>query len=199
MKKNSSPIPKANLKAVNKIVQLGCKLPFGYYFASTCIRLAYLFFGIKSKKTSISGLKMSFLEAGKGPYLILLHGLGGSSLTWSFNIKYLSKKFHIVAPDQIGFGRSDKPLINYRISIMSEYLHEFLSARNISKVTLLGSSLGGWIATHFTLTYPDMVEKLILVDSAGYALEHSFSFRERSLLNAVTLYSTKTFFQNLFF
>ena len=84
---------------------------------------------------------------------VLLHGLGGSSLAWSFNIGGLRKNFHILAPDLIGFGRSDKPLISYRVSLMTEYLHEFFSALKVSRVILVGGSFGGWVAAHFTLTY----------------------------------------------
>ena len=184
---------------INKIVQFCCQWPGGYYLAFMVVRLGYFFLRVKSRTIHLNGLKLHYLESGKGPQLILLHGLGGSSLAWSFNIGILRKKFHILAPDFIGFGRSDKPLISYRISIMTEYLYEFFCACKASKVILVGSSLGGWVAAHFTLTYPDMVDKLILVDSAGYALEHSISDRERALLNAVTLTSTKTFVKELFY
>ena len=185
---------------INKLVQFCCQWPGGYYPAFMAVRLGYFFLRIKSRKKILNGLKLHYLEAGKkGPHLVFLHGLGGSSLTWSFNITVLRKEFHIIAPDLLGFGRSDKPLISYRVSLITEYLHEFFSDLNISNLILVGSSLGGWVAAHFTLTYPDMVEKLILADSAGYALEHSISDRERSLINAVTLNDAKAFFKQLFF
>jgi len=185
---------------INKLVQFCCRWPGGYYLAFLAVRLGYFFLGIKQRTIILNGLKIRYLEAGKkGPHLVFLHGLGGSSLTWSFNITVLRKKFHIIAPDLLGFGRSDKPLISYRVSLITDYLYEFFSDIDISNLILVGSSLGGWVAAHFTLTYPDMVEKLILVDSAGYALEHSISDRERSLINAVTLNDAKAFFKQLFY
>ena len=65
-----------------------------------------------SKETTIFGQKIHYVEAGSGPNLILLHGLGGSTQTWQFNIAPLAEKFHVFVPDQIGFGKSDKPLVN---------------------------------------------------------------------------------------
>ena len=182
-----------------KIIHLCCKLPFGYQLAPVAIRLGYRFLGVKSRKMLLYGLRFHYLEAGRGPHLVLIHGLGGSCLAWSFNLGPLSGSFHVIAPDLIGFGFSDKPLISYRIATVTEYLHDLLSELKLNKVILVGNSLGGWVAGHFTLTYPEMVEKLVLVDSAGYAPEHALSDRERSLLNAVTLSHVKIYAQRIFF
>src|SRR4051812_21453077 len=68
-----------------------------------------------AKEILVFGQKIHYVEAGSGPTVILLHGLGGSSQAWQFNIAPLAEKFHVFVPDQIGFGKSDKPLVNYRI------------------------------------------------------------------------------------
>lgn len=188
-----------NLNTINSFIKQAVKLPGGYKLASLAVWGGFRYLGVKMKKLSLYGLKISYLEAGKGPHLILLHGLGSSSLAWSFNLGELSKYFHIIAPDQIGFGQSDKPLISYRISILSDYLYELLSHLKVSPIILVGNSLGGWIAAHFTLTHPELVTKLVLVDSAGYAPEHSLSDYEKLLLNAVTFTSMRDFFQKIFF
>ncbi|MEW6381370.1 MAG: alpha/beta hydrolase [bacterium] len=186
-------------RKINKMINLCSRIPFGDCLADLAVGLRYRWTGVKPRKISLYKMKLYYLEAGKGPHLVLLHGLGASSLGWILNIRSLRKKFHVLAPDQIGSGRSDKPLLSYRISIMAEYLFEFLSALNIPKILLVGSSMGGWTAAHFATNYPEMVEKLVLVDSAGFALERPLTARERELLNAVTLSSSRSFARELFF
>jgi len=117
------------------------------------------------------GQSIHYLEAGQGPNLIFLHGLGGEGNNWALNIGPLSEKYHVYAPDQIGFGNSSKPLIEYRIETFVEFLRAFMTALNIPKATLVGNSLGGWIAADFAIRYPEKVEKLVLVDAAGLGPE----------------------------
>src|SRR5215218_11291493 len=121
------------------------------------------------KEITIYGQKIHYIEAGSGPNLILLHGLGGSSQVWQFNIGPLAEKFHVFVPDQIGFGKSDKPLVNYRIRTYVDFLDQFCKQLKIDRASLVGNSMGGWIAAMFTATFPDRVDKLVLVDAAGYA------------------------------
>ena len=98
------------------------------------------------KKSLIFGQKIHYVEAGSGPNVILLHGLGGSTQAWQFNIGPLAEKFHVFVPDQIGFGKSDKPLVNYRIRTYVDFLDQFCKQLKIERATLVGNSMGGWIA-----------------------------------------------------
>ncbi|HEV7642574.1 MAG TPA: alpha/beta fold hydrolase [Pyrinomonadaceae bacterium] len=125
----------------------------------------------QERTVTVFGAKIHYLEAGDAanPTVVLLHGLGGDSGNWAFNIAALAAKYHVLAPDQIGFGRSDKPLIGYRIGTYSDFLDKFLTELKIEKATLVGNSLGGWIGAFYALKYPDRVEKLVLVDAAGFA------------------------------
>src|SRR5678815_1283727 len=122
-----------------------------------------------SKEVLVFGQKIQYVEAGAGPTVILLHGLGGSAQAWQFNIGALAEKYHVVVPDQIGFGKSDKPFVNYRIRTYVDFLDQFCKQLKIDRATLVGNSMGGWIATMFTAAFPDRVDKLVLVDAAGYA------------------------------
>jgi pimeloyl-ACP methyl ester carboxylesterase len=123
----------------------------------------------QEKSVTIFGAKIRYLEAGDAtkPNIILLHGLGGQSENWSFVIPALSAKYHVIALDQVGFGKSDKPFIKYRIGTYADFLDKFLSELKIEKTTLIGNSLGGWIGGFYATKYPNRVEKLILVDAAG--------------------------------
>jgi len=119
------------------------------------------------KAVEVFGQKIRYHEAGQGPSLIFLHGLGSDSGIWAPNIGAASERYHVYALDQIGFGDSDKPLIDYKIQTFVEFLQGFMQALAIPKASLVGNSLGGWIAADFAVQHPDMVDKLVLVDAAG--------------------------------
>ena len=93
------------------------------------------------KEVLIFGQKIHYVEAGSGPAVILLHGLGGSARAWQPNIGPLADRFHVFAPDQIGFGKSDKPLVNYRIRTYVDFLDQFCKQLKIERATLVGSLL----------------------------------------------------------
>jgi pimeloyl-ACP methyl ester carboxylesterase len=119
----------------------------------------------------VFGQHIHFYEAGQGPAVIFVHGLGRQANDWVWNIDALAQKFHVYALDQIGFGHSDKPLIDYRIETFVEFLQGFMEAEDIHKATLVGNSLGGWIAADFAAQHPAMIEKLVLVDAGGLRRE----------------------------
>jgi 2-hydroxy-6-oxonona-2,4-dienedioate hydrolase len=119
------------------------------------------------KVATVLGQRIYFHEAGQGSAVILLHGLGTSSEIWAQNIGPLSAQYHVYALDQIGFGHSDKPLLDYTIGTFVDFLEGFMQAQQISQATLVGSSLGGWIAIDFAVQHPEMVSKLVLANSAG--------------------------------
>ncbi len=122
------------------------------------------------ERTSVVyGQHIRYIEAGQGPAVILLHGLGGTKEYWDANFAALASKYHVYALDQLGFGHSDKPLMDYTIATWVDFLQGFMQSQNIPKATVVGNSLGGWIALDFTATHPEMVDKLVLVDASGLA------------------------------
>lgn len=112
-------------------------------------------------------IKTAYLSSGSGQPLILLHGAGAGAVTWYPSIGALSKHFHVIAPDIVGYGESDKPNASYDKAYFAKWLKDFLLALDITKAHILGLSQGGAIALQFVLDNPDMVEKLVLVDSGG--------------------------------
>jgi len=151
------------------------------------------------KEVLVFGQKIQYVEAGSGPTVILLHGLGGSSQVWQFNIGPLAEKYHVVVPDQIGFGKSDKPLVNYRIRTYVDFLDQFCKQLKIERATLVGNSMGGWIAAMFTASFPDRVEKLVLEDAAGYAPPKDFDTRVYWGLNPTTREGMKVLVAKVFY
>ncbi|AFT69014.1 putative Hydrolase or acyltransferase (Alpha/beta hydrolase superfamily) [Alloalcanivorax dieselolei B5] len=109
----------------------------------------------------------AYLSAGAGVPVICLHGGGAGAVTWYPSIGPLAQRFHVVAPDIVGYGESDKPDGSYDKAYFSGWLKQFLDALGIAKAHIVGLSQGGAIALQFTLDYPEMVDKLVLVDSGG--------------------------------
>ncbi len=115
-----------------------------------------------SKQVDVFGQKIHYLEAGSGPVVILLHGLGADATNWAMNTAVLAKSYHVYVPDQIGFGESDKPAINYRVGTLVDFLDGFYKKLGITKATVVGNSLGGWTAMAFTLAHPDKVDRMVV-------------------------------------
>ena len=161
--------------------------------------VAVLANGQTSKEITVFGQKIHYVEAGSGPTVILLHGLGGSTQAWMFNIAPLAEKYHVVVPDQIGFGKSDKPLVNYRIRTYVDFLDQFCKQLKIERTSLVGNSMGGWIAAAFTAAFPDRVDKLVLVDAAGYAPPKDLDPRTFYSLNPTTREETKVLLSKVFY
>jgi 2-hydroxy-6-oxonona-2,4-dienedioate hydrolase len=99
--------------------------------------------------------------------LLLIHGIGGDADEWAFCFESLGRSHRVIALDLLGFGRSDKPLIEYHIAGFVEVIERFLQKLKIESAAVLGESLGGWIAAAFALKSPQVIERLILVDAAG--------------------------------
>jgi pimeloyl-ACP methyl ester carboxylesterase len=112
-----------------------------------------------------------YLEAGQGPVLILIHGLGSSASVWRDDIGLLATAYCVIALDLPGYGKSDKPKSDYSVEYQAGVVREFIDALGAEKVALAGNSLGGWIAALVALGKPDKVSHLILVDSAGLRRE----------------------------
>jgi pimeloyl-ACP methyl ester carboxylesterase len=157
-----------------------------------------------AKQVEIYGQKINYLEAGSsGPHVILLHGLGVDATTWGFTIPTLAPKYHVYALDQIGFGKSDKPIMNYRVATLVEFLDQFYQKLGIEKATLVGNSLGGWTAAAFAIAHPQKVDKLVLVSAAGYSAKRyggqELSKGLYSILNPSTTADMKRLFEAIFY
>jgi 2-hydroxy-6-oxonona-2,4-dienedioate hydrolase len=121
------------------------------------------------KFVNVNGYMIRYLEAGSPDrkILVLLHGIGASAERWSRVIPTLSREYRVIAPDIIGFGYSDKPAVEYTMDFFIDFFRSFLENLGISKASIIGSSLGGHIATEFAIRFNHMVEKLVLVSPAG--------------------------------
>ena len=113
-------------------------------------------------------LKMAYMDVkpqkSNGKTIMLLHGKNFNGAYWEKTAKDLSSKgFRVIIPDQIGFGKSSKPeFYQFSFSQLADNTKAILDELKIEKAIVLGHSMGGMVATRFTLLYPEKVEKLIL-------------------------------------
>jgi 2-hydroxy-6-oxonona-2,4-dienedioate hydrolase len=119
------------------------------------------------RSTTVFGQTIRYYDVGSGPPLLLIHGIGGDADEWVFCLEPFSKSHRVLALDLLGFGRSGKRPIEYHIAGFVEVVGHFLKTLRIDHAAILGESLGGWIAAAFALKFPEIVDKLILVDAAG--------------------------------
>ena len=123
---------------------------------------------MKEKFVEIDGNKIRYFESGSSKHtLVLIHGLGASSERWKYVIPLFEADFHVIVPDLIGFGHSDKPIVDYTLDYFSNFLEKFLISLNIDNTSIIGSSLGGQVAAEYTSSHSKSVEKLILVSPSG--------------------------------
>jgi pimeloyl-ACP methyl ester carboxylesterase len=137
------------------------------------VRAGMLLAGIREETCNLVGVTMHYYCAGRrGSPVVLIHGLGNSAETWAALVLLLSKEYLVYAPDLPGFGRT--PLAPEGTSIRTHalYLERFLDLLGYPRVTLVGNSLGGWIATRFAVEHPERVERLYLLNSAGLRREN---------------------------
>ncbi|MFZ2178507.1 MAG: alpha/beta hydrolase [Rhodococcus sp. (in: high G+C Gram-positive bacteria)] len=116
---------------------------------------------------TIHGYRRAFRMAGDGPAVLLLHGIGDNSSTWTEIIPHLAQKYTVIAPDLLGHGRSDKPRADYSVAAYANGMRDLLSTLGIDHVTVVGHSLGGGVAMQFAYQFPHMVDRLVLVSSGG--------------------------------
>ena len=125
---------------------------------------------VVSRFVTVAGIRIHFLETGRpgsGPPLLMIHGWTGSAADWDPLLRALPDRMHAVAVDLPGCGLSEKPDAAYDIPWFLEILHALCRALEAPRIVLAGHSMGGQVAVHFAARYPDMVERLILIDPYG--------------------------------
>ncbi len=115
---------------------------------------------------SVDGIRLYVERHGKGAPLLMIPGLGASNWLWSKNRHDLSQHFALLMPELRGSGRSDKPDQFYSIALFAADLKSMLDQFDIYKTNILGASMGGFVAQYFAATWPERVDKLVLVSTS---------------------------------
>jgi len=122
---------------------------------------------VRLRFRTIHGHRRAFRVAGKGPALLLIHGIGDSSDTWADVIPGLAAHYRVIIPDLLGHGASDKPRADYSVGGYANGMRDLLSVLGVERATLVGHSLGGGVAMQFAYQYPERTERLVLVATGG--------------------------------
>ena len=124
-----------------------------------------------SRYAELKEMRVHYHDAGQGPVLVMLHGGGPGASGWSNfkqNLPALTTRFRVLLVDQPGFGGTDKPEHDEpQPELTARVLVELLDHLGIARVTPVGNSMGGAASLEFTLSYPDRVDRLILMAPAG--------------------------------
>ncbi|PZC48266.1 MAG: 2-hydroxy-6-oxo-octa-2,4-dienoate hydrolase [Chloroflexi bacterium] len=124
---------------------------------------------INERYVDMSHGKTRYLEAGSGPPLILLHmfGLTKGAHCWLLNIEELAERFHVLAPDYVGWGFGDRLNQAYSFGYLVDFVREFQDVLGFERTHVVGHAVGGWIAMLLAYESPQRVDKLVLAGSGG--------------------------------
>jgi pimeloyl-ACP methyl ester carboxylesterase len=133
---------------------------------------------------TLHGRLVTYVEAGAGPVLLLIHGMGGSYDNWRAVVEPLARRHTVVAPDLAGHGGSALSAGDYSLGAFAGGLRDLLVTLGHERATLVGHSLGGGIAMQFAYHFPETTERLVLVSSGGLGPEVSLVLRAAALPGA---------------
>ncbi len=122
-------------------------------------------FPFKSHYVDIDGSKMHYIEEGEGDPILLLHGVPGSSYVWRNVIPHLAALGRCIAPDLMGFGKSDKPEIEYSITDHIKFLEKLIESLNLKKIIIVMHGWGSILGFDYATRHPDHCSGLVFYES----------------------------------
>jgi pimeloyl-ACP methyl ester carboxylesterase len=124
--------------------------------------------GLENHDVTLGGYRIHYMAGGQGKPLVLVHGLAGRAENWLPLIpEFIHSGYRVYALDLLGYGRSDRPDVDYSIALETDILRQFLDSQNLPQTDLTGWSMGGWISLKFAAENASRVHRLVLMDSAG--------------------------------
>jgi pimeloyl-ACP methyl ester carboxylesterase len=161
------------------VALVACYYAFPEKVAGYMTDAARSYAGLTKKEIKIDDHNIVYLEGGKGPTILLLHGYTANKDAWIMLAPYLTKDYHVVIPDLPGYGESSMiEKDSYDLSNQMSRLHKFIQALELKKFHIMGNSMGGLFAGTYAVRYPDEVISVGLFDAAGVtSLEKSLVFK----------------------
>jgi pimeloyl-ACP methyl ester carboxylesterase len=139
---------------------------------------------IAPEEITLHGHRIVLRRAGSGPVLVLVHGITSKGETWRLVMPRLAERFTVIAPDLLGHGESAKPRGDYSLGAYASGIRDILLALGHERATFVGHSLGGGVALQLSYQFPELCERLVLVDSGGLGREVSPVLRAATLAGA---------------
>lgn len=128
--------------------------------------------GIDSRFVNVGPYRVHYFVGGHGTPLVLIHGLGSRSEDWTPEMPaYVKSGFRVYAIDLLGCGRTDHPDIAYTIQQQTNLVSGFLKAIHVQNADIIGWSMGGWVALQLAVQNPQVVRRLVVMDSAGLSFK----------------------------
>ena len=156
-----------------------------------------------AKYREVNGVETHYYDAGSGKPIVLIHGGGhcvASAIQWRYNIEELSRKFRVLAPDELGFGMTDMPKNpDYSLTERAEHIADFLREMRIDSAVLCGQSQGAWIATYILFQYPELVSRLIFCNTGSITMERGRASTAFDFDAPFTPDSTRNFFSEILY
>ena len=137
--------------------------------------------GIVEHERDVQGYRTYYQTAGAGRPLLLIHGVGGSSVTFRHNMEELASRYRVYALDLPGHGRSEIPTLEYQAEDAVPFLAQFIREVIGEPVALVGVSAGGLMCALTAAQHPDLVTHLVMVASAGLGRDVDWGLRLLSL------------------
>jgi len=122
---------------------------------------------VRHTEIHLHGHRLSYRTGGRGPVLVLIHGITNSAASWEPVLAQLAMRFTVIAPDLLGHGESAKPRGDYSLGANASLMRDLMVALGHERATVVGHSLGGGIAMQMAYQFPKRVERLVLVSSGG--------------------------------
>lgn len=120
-------------------------------------------------RINVSGVDIHYRETGQGLPIVFIHGFSGNLRNWALTVPTLARRYRTVSLDLRGHGHSGKPTRrqDYDLDLMADDVHGLLRQLDIGACYLVGHSMGGMVAQHLILRYPQPVRGLVLVDTTA--------------------------------
>ena len=119
-------------------------------------------------KIKPADININYELEGVGKTVVFINGITMDLHGWDYQVHAFTKHFQVLRYDCRGQGLTDKPVMEYTHDIHSTDLKYLIDILKINKVSVVGLSNGGMVALHFALRYPEMIDKLVLVDTCSY-------------------------------
>src|SRR5260370_25186259 len=130
--------------------------------------MAAQFPSFESRTVTIDGVNIHYVCGGSGAPLVLVHGLGSSAaVEFYYNLEPLAAHHRVLAIDLPGFGKSDKPMLQYTIELFVKAVRDLMTSEGLERAAVMGVSIGGRVAVGLALDSPELVARLVLVDALG--------------------------------
>lgn len=124
-----------------------------------------------ARTIAAAGVATNYHDHGDGYPIVLLHGSGpgvSAWANWRLNLPVLAREFRVLAPDVVGFGFTERPAgVTYDLDTWTRHVVGFLDALGLDKVGLVGNSFGGALTLALAASYPDRVDRFVVMGSAG--------------------------------